>query len=728
MSPRKKQDAMKVSPEDGGGPVRLPLLPLRDIVLFPRAAAPIIVGRDASLAALSEALEGDRLLLVVTQRDRGLEEVGPNDLYQVGCLARVMQGMKLPDGTMRVVLEGLERARLIEVVAINDHLEALAELIETETESRPAELELEIEAQYRAMVDAFATLANSGAGLQPESLVSVMNAQDAGHAADLIAFYLPVEEEPKQRLLETLQVPRRLAMTLSLLERERQISEAMQRVNQRVRQEIDDHQREMFLREQLSAIKEELGEGRGWSGELDELREKLEGAKLPAEAREKSEREANRLETLAPMSPEYSVAITYLEWLANMPWSKYTRDRLSIEKANQILEEDHYGLAKAKERILEYLAVRKLNKQLHGPILCFVGPPGTGKTSLGRSIARTMGRKFIRISLGGVRDEAEIRGHRRTYVGALPGKIIQGLRNVDSANPIFMIDEIDKLGADFRGDPASALLEVLDPEQNNSFRDHYLEVPFDLSRVMFIATANDLENLPPALLDRMEVIEFEGYTELDKLQIAYKYLIPRQLEANGLKKRPLEFEKTALQVLVREYTREAGVRNLNRQIGSVCRKLAKQIASGQKPPKQVTGKLVKQLLGLPPFLSESQLREGENGVAMGLAWTEVGGDLLPIEVNLAPGKGELKLTGSLGLVMKESAEAATSYVRSLVEPLGLEPELFEKHSIHIHVPAGAVPKDGPSAGITLATALLSALAKRASAASPGDDWRDNAAW
>ncbi len=699
--------SLETTPEEAR-PARLPVLPLRGLVFFPHTTAPVLVGRTLSLAAVQKALEGDQLLCALTQRESELDEVGPKDLYTLGCLVRITQSVKLPDGSIRLVLEGLKR---VEVRELGLGAEGIsAEFVPLE-EIAPEAEDVELQALARAAQEAFSELADGGSSLPPEAPVAVMNAPDEGTACDLMAFYLPLKEESKQQLLAILDPKARLERVLGFLEQERQIIEAMERVRERVRKRLDSHQHEIVLREQLKAIKDELNSKEERPEEVERLEALLEKGVLPEEARTKALRELDRLENIAPMSPEYSVTLTYLDWIASLPWGKYTRDKLDLERAQRLLDEDHYGLEKVKERLLEYLAVRKLNRRLPGPILCFVGPPGTGKTSLGRSIARTLGRKFVRFSLGGVRDEAEIRGHRRTYVGALPGKILQGLRNAGSANPVFMIDEVDKLGHDWRGDPAAALLEVLDPEQNSSFRDHYLEVPFDLSKVMFLTTANRLETLPPALLDRMEVLEFEGYTEPDKLEIARRYLVPRQLKANGLKGKEPLFEKSTLETLIRDYTREAGVRNLEREIGSVCRKLARKVASGKQIPKRLTPKLVHELLGVRKYARENELRLGETGVALGLAWTETGGELLPIEVSLLPGKGEVKLTGSLGQVMKESAETALTCVKSLSKQLTGKALDLKRQDVHVHVPSGAVPKDGPSAGLALAMALVSALLK-----------------
>jgi len=685
----------------------LPVLPVRDIVVFPHMVVPLIVVRPASVLALRDAKNRGSPLALLMQRDGDQDDPEPHELYEVGCLARSLSMLELPDGTMRVVVEGLTRVRLIRFEQTEPFLRARVESLPEIEESTT-----EVEALMRTIVQRFEQAVNLSRNIPAEALVQVMNIRDSARLADLVAAYLNIKVHAKQQLLESLVVKERLQTLSVLLSQELEILELERKIHARVRDELQNSQREFYLREQMRAIQDELGEREGTTVEADEYREKIAECGMPAESAEKALKEVARLEKMPTMAPEGYVIRTYLDWLVALPWQKRTRDKLDLKRAESILEQDHYGLGKVKERVLEFLAVRKLVRNVKGPILCFIGPPGVGKTSIGRSIARALGRKFIRLSLGGVRDEAEIRGHRRTYVGSMPGRIIQTIRHAASRNPVFMLDEIDKLGMDFRGDPASALLEVLDPEQNNTFSDHYLEVPFDLSEVMFIATGNILDPVPPALQDRMEVIHFPGYVEEEKIQIATQFLVPKQLKQNGLTPDHLRFSTGALQVLCRYYTREAGVRNLEREIASICRKTAKRVAQGDDQLKRATAQSVEKFLGPRRYLHGLAEERDEVAVATGLTYTEHGGDVLSVEVSLSEGKGELSLTGQMGDVMKESAQAALSYTRSRAKALGIETQRFAKTDIHIHVPAGAIPKEGPSAGITMATAMVSALTER----------------
>ena len=686
-------------------PDALPVLPLRETVTYPDTLTPLAVGQERSIKLVNDVLSGNRMLVMVGSRDPENDAPGPDDLYDVGVAGVVARMMKVPDGTLRILVQGGQRVRLVDYVSEEPYLVARIEVLEDVLEPSP-----ELEALTRNVQNTFSEIIEQIPYLPEELQLAVTNLDDPSALGHLIAGALRIPSEEKQELLEEVNVAKRLRRLSEILTRELEVVRLGTKIQSQVESEIDKGQREYFLRQQMKAIQDELGEGDEQQAEIKELRERIEAAELPEEARKQAERELGRLERLPPAAAEYGVIRTYLEWLVDLPWNKETEDNLDIEHARKVLDEDHYDLEEVKDRILEYLAVRKLNPDSPGPILCFVGPPGVGKTSLGRSIARALGREFERISLGGVRDEAEIRGHRRTYIGALPGTIIRALRDAATRNPVFMIDEIDKMGADFRGDPASALLEVLDPAQNSSFRDHYLDVPFDLSDVLFIATANFLEPVPPALQDRMEVIQLAGYTVDEKLHIAKQYLVPRQLETNGLKPSQIEFADSALTAIIEEYTREAGVRNLERQIGTICRKIARQVAEGSVDGKvKISAKRARELLGKRRFFSEQRRRTKVPGVATGLAWTPVGGEVLFVEASAIPGEGKLTITGQLGDVMRESAQAALTYVRGHVKELA--PELpdnwFAKHDIHIHVPSGAVPKDGPSAGIAMATALAS---------------------
>jgi ATP-dependent Lon protease len=691
-------------------PDALPILPLRETVTYPDTLTPLAVGQERSIKLVNDVLSGNRMLAMVASKDSENDTPGPDDLYRVGVAGTVARMMKVPDGSLRILVQGSERIRILDYVSEDPYLvariEAMPDVVESSTE---------LEALTRNVQSTFSEIIEAIPYLPEELQLAVANLDDPTSLSHLIAGALRISTEEKQELLESVDVTKRLRRLSEILTRELEVVQLGSKIQSQVESEIDKGQREYFLRQQLKAIQEELGQGDEQQAEVNELRQRLEEAGLPEEAKQQAERELGRLEKLPPIAAEYGVIRTYLEWLVDLPWSKETEDNLDIGHAREVLDEDHYDLEEVKDRILEYLAVRKLNPESPGPILCFVGPPGVGKTSLGRSIARALGREFERISVGGVRDEAEIRGHRRTYIGALPGTIIRALRDAETRNPVFMIDEIDKMGADFRGDPASAMLEVLDPAQNSTFRDHYLDLPFDLSEVLFIATANILDPVPPALQDRMEVIQLAGYTVDEKLHIAKRYLVPRQLGENGLKPSQIEIADAALNAIIDEYTREAGVRNLERQIGSVCRKVARQVAEGKADGKmRISAKRARELLGRRRFFAEQRRRTKDPGVATGLAWTPVGGEVLFVEATAVPGSGKLTITGQLGDVMRESAQAALSLVRGRSDKLapGLDDDWFGNHDIHVHVPAGAVPKDGPSAGIAMATALASLISNR----------------
>lgn len=689
-------------------PSRLSVIPLRDMVVFPYLVVPLFVGRPMSLKALEKAMREDHLLVLVAQKDGEIQEPKSEDLYTVGCVASVLQELKLPDGTAKALIEGLKRVRILSLEKVDDHYEADIEVIE-EKETK----NLEIDALMKNIVTQFEKAAQLGKPIPREVLLAALNIESPGRLADFVAFHLNLKTAERQEILEAIDPQVRLEKVSFYLGRELEILEIGSRIQSRVKEQMDKAQREYYLREQLKAIQKELGVLDEREEEIQELKKKIEEAGMPEGTKEKALKEVDRLSKMPPGSAEVSVVRTYLDWLIALPWNKRSEEKLDLKEAAKILDEDHYGLEKVKERVLEYLAVLKLTEgKAKGSILCFVGPPGTGKTSIGQSIARALGRKFMRISLGGIRDEAEIRGHRRTYVGALPGRIIQVLAQVKTKNPVFMLDEIDKIGVDFRGDPSSALLEVLDPEQNHSFSDHYLEVPFDLSEVLFICTANILDTIPPALKDRMEVIHFPGYTEEEKMEIAKRYLLPKQLKNHGLTDENLLIEEIALRKIIREYTREAGVRNLEREIGAICRQVARKIVEGDGKRVVVNEENISDFLGPPKFRYGMAEEKDEVGVATGLAWTEVGGDIISVEATLMKGKGKLILTGHLGEIMRESAQAAVSYIRSKAKDLGIDEDFVEKYDIHIHVPAGAIPKDGPSAGITMATALASALTKR----------------
>lgn len=689
-------------------PEVIPLLPVRDVVVYPFMILPLFVGRDKSIRAIDEALSRDRMILLVAQKDAETEDPSEEEIYSTGTISMIMRMLKMPDGRVKVLVQGIARARITEYLKKAPFFEVrVTEIQEGEIAGPP----LEVEALLRSVKDQVGKSVQLGKGMSPDVIIIINNLDHPGRLADLVASNLDLKVDEAQEALEILDPVVRLRRVAELQGKELEVLEMQQKIQSQAREEMDKTHREYYLREQLKAIQKELGEVDERTQEIQEYSARIEKARMPSQVEAEAKHQLGRLQRMHPDSAEASVIRTYLDWLIELPWSRQTKDKLNIKKASHILDEDHYDLEKVKERILEYLAVRKLKKKMKGPILCFVGPPGVGKTSLGRSIARALGRKFVRISLGGVRDEAEIRGHRRTYIGALPGKIIQWIKQAGSNNPVFMMDEVDKVGADFRGDPSAALLEVLDPEQNVSFTDHYLGVPFDLSNVMFITTANLADPILHALKDRMEVIEISGYTEEEKLHIAKQYLIPRQYKEHGIDDRYLEISDEAILKTINEYTREAGLRNLEREIATVCRKVAKEVAEGKKATTRVTATNLHRYLGAPKFLREPEQEKDEVGVATGLAWTQTGGDVIYVEATTMKGKGSLTLTGHLGDVMKESAQAALSYNRSRARELGIPEDIFSKLDIHVHVPAGAIPKDGPSAGITMATALFSALTK-----------------
>ncbi|MDY6863746.1 MAG: endopeptidase La [Thermodesulfobacteriota bacterium] len=686
----------------------LPLLPVRDVVIFTYMILPLFVGREPSIRAIEDSIKKNRLIFLVTQKNPSIDEPDENDVYRIGTVANVLKVLKLPDGKIKILVQGLVKGIISKFIQKNPFYTVEIEKIE---ESVDLEITIEIEALMRTIKEQCEKILTLK-GLLTQDVISILdNVDEPGRLADLVASNLRIKQEESQKIFETLDPIERLHKVKELLNKELEVSTMQAKIQSQAKEEISKSQREYFLREQLRAIKAELGDIDDRATEIDEYSEKIINCKMPEDVEKESKKQLKRLEQMHPDAAEASIVRTYLDWMVELPWNKKTKDKLDIEKAHQILDEDHYNLEKVKERILEYLGVRKLKKKMKGPILCFVGPPGVGKTSLGKSIARALGRKFIRISLGGVRDEAEIRGHRRTYIGALPGRIIQGMKHAGSNNPVFMMDEIDKVGADFRGDPSAALLEVLDPEQNNSFSDHYLNVPFDLSNVMFITTANLVDPILPPLKDRMEIIQISGYTVEEKMKIARKFLIPRQMEENGVTSKFLEITDHALKDIITQYTQEAGLRNLEREIASLCRKVARKVAEGKGKLYRIFMGNIHKYLGVPKFLPESEQETNEIGVATGLAWTQSGGEILYIEATTMKGKGELNLTGQLGEVMKESAQAALSYARSRAKKLKIEPNFYEKMDIHIHVPAGATPKDGPSAGVTMATALISALTK-----------------
>jgi ATP-dependent Lon protease len=683
-------------------PSTLPVLPLKETVVFPHSVSPLAIGQERSVKLVDDVVAGERMLALVAVRNEEAEQPGWDDLYEIGTAAIVHKMIRVPDGTLRILVQGVGRIRLERRVQDEPYLVGEFAEVPDVTEETP-----ELEALTRSVQTEFGRLISLVPYLPQELELAAANVDDPNALSHLVASTLRLKTEEKQKLLEEADAAARLREVLVILSRELEVVELGSKIQSQVQSEMEKGQREFFLRQQLKAIQDELGEGDEQQAELKELRERIDEKNLPEEALKAANRELSRLEKLPPAAAEYGVIRTYLDWILSVPWTETTQDDLDLERARMILDEDHYDLEKVKERILEYLAVSKLKNDLSGPILCFVGPPGVGKTSLGQSIARTLGRKFVRISVGGVRDEAEIRGHRRTYIGAMPGTVIRALRDAESRNPVFLIDEIDKMGADFRGDPASAMLEVLDPEQHSTFRDHYLDLPFDLSKVLFICTANQLETIPGPLLDRMDVINLSGYTEEEKLGIARKYLVPKQLEAHGLEDGRVTLGDSSLRAVIREYTREAGVRNLERRIADLLRKAAREIAEGKRERVRMDVRKVRSWLGPRRFPADPRKRTADPGVATGLAYTPVGGDILFIEATAYPGKGKLTITGQLGEVMQESAQAALSWVRARAQQLGLPEDWFAHHDVHIHVPAGAVPKDGPSAGITIATAIAS---------------------
>ena len=686
----------------------IPLLPLRGILVFPYMIIHLDVGREKSISALEESMVHDRQIMLATQKEAQNDAPNPEDVFTFGTVAEIKQLLKLPGGTIRVLVEGLHRAEILSYVEMDPFYKVEIEEFDEAEVKTP-----EIEALTRTAIHQFEQWVKLSKKIPPETLVSVVVVEEPGRLTDLIASHLALKIEDKQALLDAVDIKERLSKLCEILGREMEILELEKRINVRVRKQMEKTQKEYYLREQLKAIQKELGEKDDRTAEAEEYRERLNKAELPQEVADKVNKEIERLEKMPPMAAESAVIRTYLDWLLALPWDEETTDNLDIEVAENILNEDHYGLEKVKERILEYLSIRKLTEKMKGPILCLVGPPGVGKTSLARSIARSMGRKFVRVSLGGVRDEAEIRGHRRTYVGALPGRIIQGIRNADSKNPVFLLDEIDKMSADFRGDPSAALLEVLDPEQNNTFSDHYVELPFDLSHVLWVVTANVMHNIPRPLLDRMEVISIAGYTEEEKIQISKRYLIPKQMRDHGLSDKQIVFSEGTLQKVISDYTREAGVRNLERNIAGLCRKVARQIVQNKRTNIKLTAQNLHTLLGAPKYRRRQAESVAQVGVTTGLAWTEVGGEVLHTEVSVMKGKGKLLLTGQLGEVMRESAQAGFTYIRTRTKELGIDEEFYEKNDIHIHLPEGAIPKDGPSAGITMAAAMVSALTGKA---------------
>ncbi|WP_081859069.1 endopeptidase La [Desulfohalovibrio reitneri] len=687
-------------------PTHMPVMPVRDIVVFNYMILPLFVGREKSVQAVDAALNANRFILILTQKDETVEDPGPDDLHEVGTVCMIMRMLKMPDGRLKVLVQGLSRARVTDFTSEDPFMSANLEVIE---EHDVEETTSEVEALMRSSREQSEKIMQLR-GVSSDDIASVLaSVEEPGRLADLIASNLRMKVEDAQAILETQDHVKRLKLVNEQLLKEAEVASMQHKIQSMAKEGMDKAQKDYFLREQLKAIRRELGEEGGETEEFEELRENIEKAGMPKEVKKEAEKQLKRLESMHPDSSEATVIRTYLDWMVELPWKKASRDRLDIKEAKRILDEDHYDLERVKDRILEYLSVRKLNPKMKSPILCFVGPPGVGKTSLGRSVARSLGRKFQRMSLGGMRDEAEIRGHRRTYIGAMPGRIIQAIKQCGTRNPVLMLDEIDKVGADFRGDPSSALLEVLDPEQNDTFQDHYLNVPFDLSKVMFICTANVLDTIPGPLRDRMEIIRLEGYTEQEKVKIARRFIIPRQAKENGLKEEEVQIGDKVLAKVIREYTREAGLRNLEREVGSIFRKFARRKAEGEEGPFRLTTKSLQNMLGVPPFREDERERELPPGVATGLAWTPYGGEMLHVEVTTMKGKGKLTLTGQLGEVMKESAQAAMSYARAKAKELGIDPEFNENRDIHIHVPAGATPKDGPSAGITLVTALISAL-------------------
>lgn len=702
------EEAKKPLPSsESAVPEELPILPVKGVVIYPEMSFPLLIGQERSVALVDEALIKDRTIGVIAVKNENAEEPGPDDLFNVGTVVVILKMLKLPNNALSVLVQGRHKFKVRAWTAKAPYLKAKISIMKDSTIK-----DVETEALMSSAKNLFSKVVDMSHSLPPELAIITVNVDEQSRLANFISANLDISLAEKQEILEIQDSKKRLERVIQFLDKSIKILELGQKIQAKVTGDMEKVQKDYLLREQLKAIKKELGEGDEKSQEINELKEKVKEAKMPPEVEKETMREIDRLALMSPAAAEYTVSRTYLDWLIELPWSKGTEDTLNIQGASKILDEDHYDLEKVKKRMLEYLSVRKLKADTKGPILCFVGPPGVGKTSLGMSIARALGRKFIRISLGGVRDEAEIRGHRRTYVGALPGRIIQGIRKAGTKNPVFMLDEIDKLGADFRGDPSAALLEVLDPEQNFSFSDHYLDVPFDLSKVMFITTANILGTIPPALMDRMEILELPGYTEEEKLSIAKKYLIPRQLKEHGLNKGQLSIDDAAVVKIIKDYTREAGLRNVEREIAAICRGIAREVAEGRKEPARITVEDIHRFLGPVRFFSEVAERTSKPGVATGLAWTPTGGDVLFVEATMMRGGKTLTLTGQLGDVMKESAQAALSYLRSRAKDFNIAEDFYEKNDIHVHVPAGAIPKDGPSAGVTMLTALASILTGR----------------
>jgi len=706
-------DSLSIGMDDFTGhedmviPDELPMMAVRDVVVFNYMIIPLFVGRPSSVDAVNAALEGDKLIMLLTQKDATSDNPEQEDLYSVGMVCMVMRTLKLPDGRLKVLVQAVSKAKVKKYTQTDPYaLVKVKPLQEKEVDVT----DVATEALMRTVRDQTEKIMSLRGILSADLMMIINNIEEPGRLADLVGSNLRLKIPESQSILEELDPVKRLQLVKDLLTKELEVSTVQAKIQSDAKEEMSKSQREYYLREQLHALQKELGDGDERGQEIDELMRKLKKTKMPKSVRKEARKQVNRMDMMHPDSSEATIIRTYIDWIIDVPWKKGTTDKLDLIEAKKVLDEDHFGLDKIKERILEYLAVRKLNPDTKGPILCFIGPPGVGKTSLGKSIARAMGRKFHRLSLGGMRDEAEIRGHRRTYIGAMPGRIIQGLKTVKSNNPLFMMDEVDKIGSDYRGDPSSALLEVLDPEQNFEFTDHYMNMPFDLSKVMFITTANRYDTIPGPLLDRMEIIELSGYTLEEKVEIATRYLLPRQIKENGIKPRHLRFSDGALSYVISHYTHEAGLRNLEREIGKICRKVARKIAEGGKGPYAINNNTLDRYLGPPKTIPESELEQlSQPGLVTGLAWTEVGGEILTIEVNIMPGKGKMTLTGQLGDVMKESVQAALTYCRSRCDELGVKEDYFDKHDMHVHVPAGAIPKDGPSAGISMATAIYSAI-------------------
>lgn len=713
MNNKKEDDSFNILDTDEKKPAVkkipnvLPILPIKGTIIFPLIIVPLVAVKERAIKLIDDVLAGDKVLGLVAQKDPKRDKPGKNDIFRIGTAATIAKMLRFPDGSLRLLVQGITRIRIKRFTQEEPYLKASIDVIEEQWKKG-----VKVEALMRNVVSMFQKLIELSPHLPEELEAIVINIEEPGRLADFIVANLNFELEDKQRVLEAIEPIERLQQLTPILMKEINILEIGAKIRSQVKDEIDEDQRKFYLREQLKAIQKELGEKDERTIEIEELKKKVKKAKMPKEVQKVAMKELERLGVIPVQAAEYHVIRTYLDWLVNLPWAKETKDNLNIKKVEKVLNEDHYDLEDVKERILEFLAVRKLKKDTKGPIFCFIGPPGVGKTSLGKSIARALGRKFVRFSLGGVRDEAEIRGHRRTYVAALPGRIIQGIKHAGSNNPVFMLDEVDKIGIDFRGDPAAALLEVLDPEQNSTFSDHYLEVPFDLSKVMFITTGNIIDPIPPALKDRMEIITLPGYILQEKLEIAKKFLIPRQVNENGLTKKLITFTDNAILNIINDYTREAGVRNLERSIGSICRKVARKVAEGQKSLAEIKKGNVKEFLGPVKYYSEIAERTGEIGIATGLAWTSAGGEILFVEATKMRGKKSLTLTGQMGDVMQESAEAALSFIRSNAKKLGIDTNFYEKYDIHIHIPEGAIPKDGPSAGITMSVALASLLTEK----------------